>query len=173
MGMTIHYSGRAKNWDALTRLISAAQMFACEREWMMATLDDPFGHMDDRDKDDPGLVETDDPIRMMVINPGGKCESIRLRFTANCELLPAWTKTQFAPFSVHKEVVALLRAIEPFMAEFNVMDETGYWETGDEAAARAKFDGLGRVIGMMAEGLAEKGLDVETPYVAPEKEPFG
>lgn len=160
MGITIHYSGRAKDWDALTQLLSVAQQFAAQRDWTYAIYDDPFGVMEDRDHDDPGYIEHDGPFRGIVINPHAKCESVRLDFNISNEL-SGFTKTQFAPFRVHTEIVALLRAIEPFIADLVVLDESGFWETGDEADARARFRFLGNAIESLGNELRARGLEVE------------
>jgi hypothetical protein len=180
MGITIHYSGKAKSFDALSELLNVAQMFAAQREWQFALYDDPFGVMEDRDKDDPGYIECDGPFRGMVIRPNKKCEAVRLDFRPSNEMTPAFTKTQFAPFSVHVEVVKLLKAIAPFMEDFEVMDEAGLWETGDEAAARQKFESLGAAINGLADDLRGEGLEVEGPGVpdeewggVPDDEPYG
>jgi hypothetical protein len=182
MGITIHYSGRARSADALSEILKTAQMFAAGRGWHFAIYEDPFGVMDDRDKDDPGWLEHGGPYRGIVIRPHRLCESVRLDFTIVHELRPAFTKTQFAPFGVHKGVVALLRAVEPHMERFEVMDESGLWETGDEAAARSRFEALGRVLDGLADALRAEGaegpdarIDADAAYdlddVDPREEP--
>ncbi len=162
MGVTIHYAGRAKNWDALTQLLSAATQFAAQRGWMFAIYDDPLGVMEDRDHDDPGYIEHDGPFRGMVIRPHPRCEPVRLDFSTSNEL-SGFTKTQFAPFEVHVEVVRLLREIEPFMAEFSVNDESGLWDSRDEAAARSRFEALRGAIEALADGLRDSGVEVDGP----------
>ncbi len=42
-----------------------------------------------------------------------------------------YCKTQFADVSVHLLVIDLLRQVEPFFHNFQVVDEGEYWETGD------------------------------------------
>lgn len=183
MGITIHYSGRAKSWDALSQILSTAQLFCAEREWMFAIYDDPLGVMEDRDKDDPGYIDHDGPFRGIVIRPHPKCEPVRLDFSTANEL-SGCTKTQFAPFRIHIEIVKLLREIEPFMAEFVVIDESGLWETGDEAAARKRFKFLDAAIESVADELQAGGLDADGPGLSidpatpgddhpPEEQPYG
>ena len=52
------------------------------------------------------------------------------------KLQPGWsafTKTAYAGKEIHKKVVALLRQIsEKYFSNFEVVDEAGYWETGDD-----------------------------------------
>jgi hypothetical protein len=166
MGMSIHYSGRAGSYSAVNDIFRAAQMFCAPREWMFACYDDPLGEMEDRDPDDPGYVERDRPIRGMVIRPHKKCEPVRLEFSVKHELEAASTKTQFAPFRVHVEIVKLLREIEPLLDEFTVTDETQLWETGDEAAAQARFDALRQTLDEFAAGLEEHGMQARGPGAA-------
>lgn len=157
MGITIHYSGRARGYDAVTAILTAAQMYAAGRGWQFALYDDPFGVMDDHDKDDPGWVEHEAPYRGIVIHPHRKCEPVRLDFGIDHEMRPAFTKTQFAPFGVHKGVVALLRQIGPHMERFEVEDESGLWESGDEDRAKARFELVRRAIDALAEELGSEG----------------
>lgn len=163
MGITIHYSGRVRDWNSLTDLLTTAQLFCSEREWMFALYDDPLGIMEDRDHDDPGYIEYDGPFRGMVIRPHGRCEAVRLDFNTSNEMTPAFTKTQFAPFNIHEEIVALFRDIEPFFTEFVVIDESGLWETGDAAAAQSIFESLKGVIESMSDAIAAEGLSAESP----------
>lgn len=164
MGITIHYSGRVRDWNALTSLLTTAQLFCAERDWMFALYDDPLGVMEDRDHDDPGYIEYDGPFRGMVIRPHGRCEPVRLDFDTSNDMTPAFTKTQFAPFHVHEDIVALLHAIEPYFDELVVADESGLWDTGDAAAAQSKFESLRGVIESVSDALAADGLSVDSPY---------
>ena len=49
MGITIHYSGRAASSDALNQLLTVAQLFAAQRDWMCAMYDDPLGLFEDHE----------------------------------------------------------------------------------------------------------------------------
>jgi hypothetical protein len=174
MGITIYYSGRAGGHDAVTEILTAAQVYAAGRGWMFAMYDDPLGAMEDRDRDDPGWVEHEGPYRGIVIRPHRRCEPVRLDFTIDHELRPAFTKTQFAPFGVHKGVLELLRKIEPHMERLEVVDESGLWESGDETQAKSRFELLGRAIDGLADGLRAEGLEVEGPDDGPGVEdPYG
>jgi hypothetical protein len=44
-----------------------------------------------------------------------------------------YTKTQFAPQSVHEELVSLLDQLRPYFEELTVFDEGDYYETRDSA----------------------------------------
>ncbi|MEK6702965.1 MAG: hypothetical protein AABZ53_11930 [Planctomycetota bacterium] len=185
MGITIHYSGRARSVEAVGDVFGAAQVYAAAREWMFAIIDDPFGEAADCDST-PELFEAPErevPIRAMVIRPHAMCEAIRLEFDRLHRMEQAFTKTQFAPFEVHAAVVGLLRAIEPYLESLEVMDESGLWETGDEARARARFAWLGRAIDAFADRLERHDMEEEgktarpddggKSRVRPEDEPCG
>ncbi|MFN0011466.1 MAG: hypothetical protein ACKVS8_07460 [Phycisphaerales bacterium] len=164
MGITIHYSGRAATDDALRQLLTVAQLFAAQRDWMCAMYDDPLGLFEDHD---PGSYWGGDPnalFRGIVITPHKKCEPVRLQFDPRFEVSGS-TKTQFAPFRIHCEVVELLRAIEPFMERFDVVDESGLWASGDKAAAASQFKMLGTLMDGFADELSAQGHSVEGPGV--------
>ena len=162
MGITIHYSGRARSHDDLSQILDIATRFAAEREWMFAIFEDPLGEYEDFDPESPDFKEREGPYRGIVIRPHKNCEPVRLTFTPQHELT-AFTKTQFAPFDIHADIVKLLRAIEPHMAEFTVIDESGFWESGDEAAARKAFAELDAVLDAMDEEL-KRGIPLEIDY---------
>ena len=63
---------------------------------------------------------------------------MRLQFNLAREFA-GFTKTRYAPFEVHRDVVALLRLTAPYMERFEVIDGSGYWDDGDDDAAREKF----------------------------------
>jgi hypothetical protein len=138
MGITIHYSGRAKSREAIRELMKAAQLFAAERDWMMAMYEDPLGIYEDVDPDDPGYIEEHGPYMGVVLRPHRHSEPVRLQFNLAREF-SGFTKTRYAPFEVHREIVALLRLVAPHLESFEVNDESGFWDDGDEDAARPKF----------------------------------
>ncbi len=138
MGANIHYRGRAANCADVEHIMNTAVMFAAEQEWMFAIFDDPMGIMEDLDKDDPGYLEHEGPIRGTVIKAHRDCEAMRLVFNVRHELEGS-TKTQSAPFEVHAQLVELLRILTPRFAELEVVDETGLWETGDVTRAKDVF----------------------------------
>jgi hypothetical protein len=157
MGITIHYQGRARDSKALDALLNDAFRFAAEREWQATIYDDPLGVYEGRESGERPADDEDDrgaPYRGVVAKPHGKCEPVRLDFSPALEL-SGFTKTGHAPFRIHCLVVAMLRRIAPYMAEFTVVDETGLWESGDLGAARARFDGSTACLEQLAEELKD------------------
>jgi hypothetical protein len=75
---------------------------------------------------------------------------VRLTFNVQHEV-EGFTKTQFAPFEVHVEIIELLRLLAPMLEDFEVVDEAGLWESGDVHAARAKHQELGAIISQLDE----------------------
>jgi hypothetical protein len=100
-------------------------------------------------------VPVDDHVRGVAIAPPG-CETLQLTFGREGRLIEysaapfgegtpgryglvtecLFTKTQFGSPEIHIQVCHLLRIIEPFMAEWEVVDEGDYWGTWDEQALR-------------------------------------
>lgn len=66
-------------------------------------------------------------------------------------------KTQFAGMDVHKTVIKLLQYLSAkYFAHFDLQDEGGYWETGDETVLAKKFD--------VYDGLLNKVQEVLTNF---------
>ena len=131
-------------------------------------------------------VPVDDHVRGVVVWPPG-CETLRLTFGRAGRLIDygvvpfqeqqpghyglvnehLWTKTQFGSPETHIQVCELLRLVEPFMAEWEVTDEGGYWGTWDEGALRAtwaRYDAIFAALSdpaVMQELLKDAGLDTE------------
>ena len=99
-------------------------------------------------------VPVDDHLRGVAIAPPG-CETLHLTFGRGRlieygaapfgEGTPGrygliterlFTKTQFSSPEVHIQVCHLLRIVEPFMGEWQVTDEGGYWGTWNQQALR-------------------------------------
>jgi len=59
------------------------------------------------------------------------------------ELKPHWsafTKTQYAGSTVHKNIVILFKQLSgKYFSEFEVIDEADYWENGDDDYLRKRF----------------------------------
>lgn len=133
MGITIHYSGRAKSKAAIDRISHIAMLFAAEREWPCAVIDDPDGEMlrvADGGAIGSSIEEYDRPIHTTVVTPGQGCEAIRLQFGKDL-WMHSFTKTQWGPIEFHPQICELLRAIEPYFDELQVVDESDFWTSGD------------------------------------------
>ena len=103
-------------------------------------------------------VRVDDHVRGIAIAPPD-CETLRLIFDRDGRLIDydsgpsqeqqsgryglinkhLWIKTQFSSPEVHIQVCELLRIVEPFMAEWEVTDDGGYWGVWDVQVLRTTW----------------------------------
>src|SRR6185312_4159341 len=77
---------------------------------------------------------------------------------------PPWcfVKTQYGPIPGHVALVEMLAALRrEFLADLEVSDDGGYWETRDLAELVRRWTFTQRVIDGLAEGLRNYGLTVE------------
>jgi hypothetical protein len=73
-----------------------------------------------------------------------------------------WVKTQFGPVEGHVVLVEMLTALKrEFLADLEVSDDGGYWETRDLAELVRKQSMTQRAIDGLAEGLGRHGLSRE------------
>src|SRR5678816_1972288 len=120
MGVTIHFSGRLRSPVDAPRVVEELLDIAQTLDWPHVIIDDP---------EDVGIS----------VRPHPECESFLLLFDARgairnpvLESGGYFCKTQFAPASVHVALVKLLRHLgKRWFVELTVVDEGGYWETGD------------------------------------------
>jgi hypothetical protein len=120
MGVTIHFSGRLRSRADAPRVVEELLDIAQTLDWPHVIIDDA---------EDVGIS----------VRPHPECESFLLLFDAQGALRNPvlesdgyFCKTQFAPASVHVALVKLLRHLgKRWFAELTVVDEGGYWETGD------------------------------------------
>lgn len=110
------------------------------------------------------LAPVDDHLRGIMIGPP-RCDTLSFTFGRTGRLIDyrpvplqddqpgrygliretLWTKTQFSSPEVHIQVCELLRIVEPYMAEWEVIDEGDYWGQWDMQtlqATWAKYAGL-------------------------------
>jgi len=64
------------------------------------------------------------------------------------------TKTQYAGVETLQVIIHLLKHIsQKYFDQFELMDETGYWETGDEDLLKGRFEQMNRLLDQVAFGL--------------------
>jgi hypothetical protein len=143
MGVTIHYEGKVRNEAQYRRVMDAATSFAEDHALDHAFFNNVDQHLirviDNR------IVEYASMVKGMVIQPGEGCESFFLDFDEN-GFVQNFCKTQFAETRIHLLVIGLLRHIEPFLDEFKVTDEGGYWESEPAEKIQAKKNFLEKAI---------------------------
>ncbi len=133
MGLSIHYSGVLKLPALIPALVEEVQDVCNIMEWRYQ------------------LCDVDEISGILFTPP--ECETVGLSFLPNGELVclvslkfrtePAniiSVKTQFAGADVHQAIIKLLKHLKAsYFATFELMDESSYWETGDEALMHKKF----------------------------------
>lgn len=151
MGNTIQYYGRATDPEAVGRAVIAAEAFFESRKWRYDAVDGAeFTIWLDCGKD--GMTYFTATGFGVVARPHPLCEPLPLVFRHDGRLAGC-VKTQFAPLDVHKDIAALLKAIAPHLDEFEVSDETGYWDNGSEdGLAAAMEETSDRIFEQMATG---------------------
>jgi len=130
MGITIHFEGRLKSPSDYEAALSTAASFAASRGW-------PTEHFNfDSTKLSRVRNEQDwdyeGPTKGIELQPHSSSEPFRLEFDDDL-YMQEYTKTQFAPQSVHEELVSLLDQLRPHFEELTVIDEGEYYETRDSA----------------------------------------
>ena len=166
MGLTIHYSGKLRNPSDLQTLIEEATDIAISMQWHYQRLP----------------VFPDIPLDGVLITPEGS-ESIWLTFHVHHGMLinpilysyiqettnedvpedavsGVFTKTQYAGVETHIAIIKFLRYIsEKYFAQFELYDESEYWETNDENKCRQIFRRYDKIMGMV--GYALNSLEIE------------
>ncbi|MGA9211940.1 hypothetical protein [Kaistella sp.] len=143
MGSTIHFNGQLKSEDVFTNLMLFCTQYSEKQDWEY-TLFKNQKNILFRVKD--GKVNTEDFIAKGIhILPVKNCEPLLMEFDDDLYFHSS-CKSQFAGVEIHKQVIDFLRKIEPFFEDFEVIDETDYWQTNDEDLLKNKIDFLGKAI---------------------------
>jgi len=134
MGLSIHYSGKIKDTGQIPLLIEEVLDVCTVFNWDYQIIDD-------------------ESLTGISFTPPG-CETLSLSFLPDGQLA-SWirllydiepatvisVKTQFAGMDVHKTIIKLLQYLSTkYFSRFDLQDEGGYWETGDEMVLARQFD---------------------------------
>lgn len=154
MGLCIYYSGQIKNVESLPPLIEEVKDVCSVYHWKYNIHESFF----------PGnaLAEQEflEPIYGISFTPP-KCEMIGLTFLSNgvmaCPsrimffgnsqneaernyIYQIHSKTQYAGLATHAIIINLFRHLnDKYLKNFKIIDESLYWETGDEDILRKNF----------------------------------
>ena len=130
MGITIHFEGGIRAESDLSEVVNRARRFATDSRWHYVDIPEEIRSLsrvrNEKDWDYFGLTSG------IEIVPHEDCEPLRLEFDDE-NYIQEYTKTQFAPVSVHISIVDLLRQIEPYFVSLDVVDESDFWDTKDVA----------------------------------------
>jgi hypothetical protein len=145
-GVTIFYSGQARSETDMRQALDAARSVADRFGWKVedATVANANTYRIVGNR----KIQYSGPLAGIRILASPDCEPITLQFDSHWTL-DNFVKTQFAGADIHIRVVELLRAIEPYMSEFQVNDESEYWSSGNRAdlerALKGNFDAMERM----------------------------
>ena len=130
-GVTIHYGGVARNSAAEQAALKVARRIAKENGWTVEEANSP--NTDKVRLLNDKKVLYSGPLTGIRINPAPMSEPLYLQFGADYRFQD-FIKTQFAGADVHIKVTELLRALEPYIIQFEIHDESEYWSTKNQAA---------------------------------------
>ena len=145
MGVTIQYSGALRDPSDLPLVIDEVIDLCTSLKWRYDYI----------------APEPDTPVKGVEVYPNGS-EPVVLTFLQDGRLCPAglyfcikeveemgldgagefWLETfmQDAGPEAHIEVIKMLRSLqEKYFDHFQLSDDSGYWETGDEEKCREEF----------------------------------
>jgi len=152
MGIAIHFSGKLKAKVGLRDLevigLRWAKKWKCELTAVDIPLMPMFRVIDGE------IHEHEGPVKGFFLQPHQDCESVRILLDKDLRM-DHFCKTQFAPSRIHVEVCSFLRDIGPLFKNFKVIDEGGYWETGDRVELERRLDFLGRMIDKVKEAFED------------------
>jgi hypothetical protein len=154
MGLCIYYSGKIKDAESLPLLIEEVKDIAIVNKWDYHIYETSFPN---ETLDSEEHIE---PIYGISFAPP-ECESVTLTFLSNGVMVHPgcvkyfgnsknetqknyiyhpWTKTQYAGIVIHATIINIFRHLNSkYLKDFKMMDESGYWETGDESIMQANF----------------------------------
>ena len=168
MSLTIHYNGSFKNEASLPGMIKELKDIAEICGWNY--------HVFESDLPDKSLSETSydqnlygiclsppesEPLWMCFLSNGKLSSPRNMQLWADSEdekerryLTMVSTKTQYAGVETHQVIIHLLKHISrKYFNKFELIDETGYWETGDEELLEDRFRQMNQFLDQVAFGL--------------------
>jgi hypothetical protein len=152
MGLTIYYSGKLKQGASIDELTEEVKDICKVLDWQYHICDD-----DDAVKGIFFIAPECDPVFLTFNQERSLCSPISLQY----KIEPAtqlFTKTQYAGIDVHRSIITLFRHLnEKYFSDFEMMDESGYWETGDEKILEDQFERYNVLLGMVSSAL--KGFE--------------
>ncbi len=163
MGVTIHYKGKLNQPSLIDEFCEEMEDIAKAMEWEYHLIND-------------GENLKTNKLRGIILIPHKKSEPLILTTDSNGILRNAFmmklveenpeltyinhTKTQFAPPEVHIAIIKLLAYIQKkYIANLDITDEGGYWETGNPALVKERIDFLNAKIDELENIL--KSLKIE------------
>ncbi len=168
MGLTIYYRGKLKETVKISQLLDEAIDICHEIGWRYDLI-----HRSNIMPAEGILfsLEKSEPVWLTFLPNGKMYNPTHFMFSRNPEEIEhvdeeehKWnfTKTQYAGVEAHMAIIRVLKYLsEKYFEEFELRDESYYWETGDEVLCRKRFDEYNFIVDMMAKGLQSLGSVTE------------
>ena len=181
MGLTIYYNCTFKPSASLKEMIEEVKDVAQAEGWKY------FAFKDEFPAKAKGKKQADEEVNGILFTPPGS-EPVTLCFLANGKLCNpflydywlkkekgkkpftekgGFTKTQYAGAETHIKVLKFLRYLsKKYFNRFKLIDEGGYWESGDEALLHQTFKEWNAMMDAFADELEtiklKKGETIES-----------
>lgn len=154
MGLSIHYSGRIKSAESLPLLIEEVSDICKIHGWEYVVYDTRFP--DDKLSDELSFnrmygisftPKESETVSLAFLANGQMVCPARVHFFANSEndteksyIFHNSVKTQYAGIALHQMVIHVFKHLNNrYFCDFQLQDESNYWETEDEDLMREKF----------------------------------
>jgi hypothetical protein len=157
MGLSIHYNGQIKDTSLLPALVDEVKDICSILQWNYHL------YTNDRLKGISFSPPGSEPLFFTFSPNGGLYSPIQLQY--NIQSASGITvKTQFAGMDAHRAIIKLFKYLEAkYFSAFELHDEAGYWETGDEVVLRQQFSRYDFLLDAISDALQDfKGRKNET-----------
>ena len=148
MGLSIHYSGRLKDIILIPQLSEEVKEICETFQWTFHLFDD---------EDFKGIcfyASECEPVFLTFNNTPALASP--LLWQLKMETSPISVKTQFAGIDNHIALIKLLKYLKSrYFNTFELFDEGGYWESGDEEVLRKQFSRYTFILDAVCEALRD------------------
>jgi len=179
MGLSIHYRGRIRDFKKLPELIEEVMDIVKIREWKYTLFDESL-HQKTSDKNNfdnfPfGLCFSPpecEPVFICFLTDGRMISPIQVEYfevpsddgTDEC-LTYTSVKTQYAGKEAHKTIINLFRHLnEKYLTNFSMIDESGYWETGNEKVMEKQFQRYNHILNSFESELLNNAMNADETH---------
>jgi hypothetical protein len=155
MGLSIHYNGAIREKHLLPEMIVEIKEIADHYNWEYRVFEERFPDTEfnahDPDQDIYGIIVSppnSESLYFSFLSNGRLGSPSSVKFWANHEdpeyrkfIYRLSTKTQFAGAEIHQKIILLFKHINTkYLKDFKMIDESEYWETGDEKLMLLNFE---------------------------------
>jgi len=165
MGLTIHYNGAFSSGAFLPAMIEEVKDIAEVHRWPYHIYETDFPDYDFTTETFDGKVygisltpPQSETVSLTFLSNGRLSNTLWLNYLKDDGskeyLYMLFTKTQFAGWQIHRQIVHILKYIsQKYLRHFNVDDEGMYWETGDINILQERFKEYSALLDKFSSGL--------------------